>query len=188
MDDVRIVPYDPDWPALFTAEAARLRDVLDPKQIVGIEHFGSTAVPGLAAKPIIDILIAVVSLAAAKSAMVEPITRLGYLYWPDNPKTDRMFFVKGMPPHGQHRTHHVHITEPNGEMWQRRLPFRDHLRAHPDEARRYEALKHELAARYPDDREMYTTAKSDYLEAAYRRMGLHSTIGQRLTRNESQCA
>jgi GrpB-like predicted nucleotidyltransferase (UPF0157 family) len=81
-----------------------------------------------------------------------------------------MFFVKGMPPHGARRTHHVHITEPGGEMWQRRLPFRDYLRSHPCEARRYEALKYDLAARFPDDRECYTAAKSDYIEAVWRKI------------------
>ena len=135
--------------------------------IVGIEHFGSTAVPGLAAKPIIDILIAVRSLARAKITMIEPILALGYVYWSENPKTDRMFFVKGMPPYGERRTHHVHITEPDGEMWQRRLAFRDYLRANPDEARRYEALKRDLAARFPADREAYTGAKTGTVEAIY---------------------
>jgi GrpB-like predicted nucleotidyltransferase (UPF0157 family) len=173
MDDVEIVPYDPDWKVLFAVEADRLRAVLDSGLIVGIEHFGSTAVPGLAAKPIIDILIAVTSLARAKATMVDPITGVGYLYWAENPKTDRMFFVKGMPPHGERRTHHVHITEPEGEMWRRRLRFRDYPRANPGEARCYEALKRQLAARYPSDRERYTDAKTEYVEAVWRKMNSH---------------
>jgi GrpB-like predicted nucleotidyltransferase (UPF0157 family) len=152
--------------------AGQLRGVLDPAQVIGIEHFGSTAVPGLAAKPIIDILIAVASLAVAKATMVDPITSLGYLYWAENPKSDRMFFVKGMPPHGARRTHHVHITELGGEMCRRRLAFRDHLRAHPDEARRYEALKYELADRFANDRERYTDEKTEYLESVYSKIGL----------------
>jgi GrpB-like predicted nucleotidyltransferase (UPF0157 family) len=172
MDDVELVAYDPDWPGLFALEAERLRAVLDPAQVLGIEHFGSTAVPGLIAKPIIDILIAVCSLARAKAEAVAPILSLGYVYWEDNPGPDRMFFVKGMPPYGTRRTHHVHITEPAGEMWQRRLAFRDYLRAHPDEAQRYAALKRDLAQRYPTDREAYTDAKTDYVEAVYRRMGM----------------
>jgi GrpB-like predicted nucleotidyltransferase (UPF0157 family) len=172
VDDVELVAHDSAWPGMFAAEANRLRGVLDPAQIIGIEHFGSTAVPGLAAKPIIDILIAVASLAVAKATMVDPITSLGYLYWAENPKSDRMFFVKGMPPHGVRRTHHVHITEPGGEMWCRRLAFRDHLRAHPDEARRYEALKYELADRFANDRERYTDAKTEYLESVYSKIGL----------------
>jgi GrpB-like predicted nucleotidyltransferase (UPF0157 family) len=174
VDDVRIVPYDPAWPVLFVAEARRLRDVLDADLVLGIEHFGSTAVPGLAAKPIIDILIAVGALARAKATIVEPIGGLGYVYWADNPKPDRMFFVKGMPPYGERRTHHVHITEPGGEMWQRRLKFRDYLRSNAAEARRYEALKYQLAERYPDDREAYTDAKTGFVEEVYRRMGLRA--------------
>jgi GrpB-like predicted nucleotidyltransferase (UPF0157 family) len=172
MDDVQIVPYDPDWAAQFVAEADRLRAVLDPKLILGIEHFGSTAVPGLAAKPIIDILIAVTSLAQAKATMIQPILALGYVYWAENPNPDRMFFVKGMPPYGERRTHHIHITESDGEMWRRRLAFRDYLRANPAEARRYESLKRDLAARYAADREQYTDAKTEYVESVYRKMGL----------------
>ncbi len=174
MDDVELVAYDPDWPRQFAAESRRLRTVLDPALVIGIEHFGSTAVPGLIAKPIIDILIAVHSLERAKSDAVAPIRSLGYAYWEDNPKADRMFFVKGMPPYGARRTHHVHITEPDGEMWQRRLAFRDYLRAHPDEAERYAALKRDLAKRYAADREEYTVAKTDYVEAVHRRICLAS--------------
>ncbi len=174
MDDVELVAYDPDWPRQFAVEAERLRAALDPALVLGIEHFGSTAVPGLLAKPVIDILVAVQSLARAKAAAVEPIRSLGYVYWADNPKPDRMFFVKGMPPYGVQRTHHLHITEPHGEMWQRRLAFRDYLRTHPDEAQRYAALKHELARRHATDREAYTEAKTDYVQTVYGRMGFPS--------------
>jgi GrpB-like predicted nucleotidyltransferase (UPF0157 family) len=162
MDEIEIVPYDARWPALFEAEAARLRAILAPSLVLGLEHFGSTAIPGLAAKPIIDILIAVPSLAEAQETAIAPLEELDYLYWADNPKTDRMFFVKGLPPHGARRTHHVHMTEPTGEMWQR-VAFRDYLRAHPDEAARYEALKRDLAAKHRDDREAYTDAKEAYV-------------------------
>ena len=88
---------------------------------------------------------------------------LGYAFWWDNPKTDRLFFVKGLPPSAPQRTHHIHMTEIDGEMWQR-LIFRDYLRAHPDEAARYAALKHDLATRHSQDREAYTDAKSDYVD------------------------
>ena len=162
MDEIEIVPYDSRWPALFAAEATRLRAALPAELILGLEHFGSTAVPGLAAKPIIDILIAVRSLAEAQERAIEPLEALDYLYWYDNPKTDRMYFVKGMPPYGARRTHHVHMTETDGEMW-RRLAFRDHLRTHPEDARRYERLKLELAAAHRDDREAYTDAKAAFV-------------------------
>nr|WP_298687470.1 GrpB family protein [uncultured Dongia sp.] len=162
MDEIEIVPYDANWRDLFAAEAARLRGALAPGLIIGLEHFGSTAVPGLAAKPIIDILIAVPDLARARRQMVEPLAELGYAFWADNPKTDRLFFVKGLPPAGTGRTHHIHIAEPDAEPW-RRLPFRDYLRAHPLDARRYEQLKRELAVRYATDREAYTAAKEDFI-------------------------
>jgi len=168
MDEVEIVDYDARWPSLFDEEAGRLRSVLDPSLIVGLEHFGSTAIPCLSAKPIIDILIAVPSLAAARATFVAPLQRLDYVYWADNPKKDRMFFVKGMPPFGSKRSHHVHVTEPKGEMWQR-LAFRDYLRTHPEEAATYERLKRRLAAEHQTDREAYTDAKSAYVESVMRK-------------------
>ena len=168
MDEIEIVEYDPRWPILFDEEAKRLRAILDPSLIVGLEHFGSTAIPGLSAKPIIDILIAVRSLAEAQASFVEALRNLDYVYWADNPKKDRMFFVRGMMPFGSGRTHHVHVTEPDGEMWHR-LAFRDYLRAHPQEAGIYERLKRQLAAEHRTDREAYTEAKSAYVEAVMRK-------------------
>jgi GrpB-like predicted nucleotidyltransferase (UPF0157 family) len=163
MDEIEIVNYDPCWPALFDEEAERLRAILNPSLIIGLEHFGSTAIPGLSAKPIIDTLIAVRSLADAQASFVEALRKLDYVYWADNPKKDRMFFVKGMPPFGSKRTHHVHVTEVRGEMWQR-LAFRDYLRAHPEEAQTYDRLKRRLAAEHRTDREAYTEAKSAYVD------------------------
>ena len=168
MDEVEIVDYDPRWPALFAEEAGRLRATLDPSLIVGLEHFGSTAVPNLSAKPIIDILIAVRSLADAQAGFVERLRNLDYVYWADNPNRDRLFFVKGMPPFGSRRSHHVHVTEIHGEMW-RRLAFRDYLRAHPEEAGTYARLKRRLATEHPADREAYTGAKSAYIERVMRK-------------------
>jgi GrpB-like predicted nucleotidyltransferase (UPF0157 family) len=169
MDEIEIVDYDPGWPILFDEEAKRLRAALDPSLVVGLEHFGSTAIPGLSAKPIIDILIAVRSLADARAGFVEALGKLDYIHWAENPKTDRMFFVKGMPPFGTGRSHHVHVTEPGGEMWQR-LAFRDYLRDHPKEARTYERLKRRLAAEHLADREAYTGAKSAYVETVMRKV------------------
>lgn len=168
MDEVEIVDYDPRWPALFEQEAGRLRATLDPSLIMGLEHFGSTAVPKLSAKPIIDILIAVRSLAEAKTCFVERLRHLDYVWWAENPKQDRLFFVKGMPPFGPRRSHHLHVTEMDGEMWQR-LAFRDYLRAHPEEAGTYAQLKRRLAAEHPADREAYTGAKAAYIESVMRK-------------------
>ncbi len=170
MDEIALVPYDPHWPELFTLEAARIREVLGSDSIVAVEHFGSTAVPGLSAKPIIDLIVAVRSLAEARKYAVPALEVLGYVYWSDDPAPDRLFFVKGLPPNGP-RAHHVHIVEPSVSHNPRlgafsfadRLLFRDYLRAHPDEARRYEDLKRDLAARFPDDREAYTDGKTEYV-------------------------
>jgi GrpB-like predicted nucleotidyltransferase (UPF0157 family) len=103
-------------------------------------------------------------LAAAQVTFVEALRNLDYVYWADNPKKDRMFFVKGMPPFGSKRSHHVHVTELHGEMWQR-LAFRDYLRAHPEEAEIYERLKRRLAIEHQTDREAYTDAKSAYVDS-----------------------
>lgn len=135
-----------------------------------MEHFGSTAVLGLSAKPIIDLLVAVRSLPEARTQAVPALEALGYAYWADDPSPDRLFFVKGLPPNGP-RTHHIHIVEQGvsqdprlGEFsFTDRLLFRDCLRADPEEARRYEDLKRRLAAAFPDDREAYTNGKTDYI-------------------------
>src|SRR5262249_39035074 len=138
-------------------------------EVIDIAHFGSTAVPGLPAKPIIDIAIAVRSLATARTEAVAPLERIDYAYWADNPKRDRLFFVKGLPPHAPQRTHHVHITEPDGEVWAQ-LRFRDYLRADHDAAARYAALKRELAAQHRADREAYTEAKASFITEIMRQV------------------
>ena len=163
MDEVHLVDYDPRWPEMYDAEVNRLRAVIPPELVWGVEHFGSTAVPGLVAKPIIDILMAVRSLREAREVAIRPLESIGYAFWADNPKKDRMFFVKGLPPTALHRTHHVHMTELGGEMWGR-LVFRDYLRRHPEEVARYSVLKRELAAQHRFDREAYTTAKAAYVD------------------------
>lgn len=154
-DQVEIVDYDPRWPAMFEEEAARLRATLP--DVLAVEHFGSTAVPNLASKPIIDILVIVSALAT--ESRVKHLASLSYVFWEGNPKKDRLFFVKGMPPFGPRRTHHVHVTEPSGELVERLL-FRDYLRAHPVDGEVYVALKRELAGKHRLDREAYTEAKS----------------------------
>jgi GrpB-like predicted nucleotidyltransferase (UPF0157 family) len=161
MEEVLLFAYNPLWPAMYAAEIARVRAVLPPGLLVDCAHFGSTAIPGMIAKPVIDILLAVRSLDEARGAAVSPLEGLGYAFWADNPKTDRMFFVRGLPP-APSRTHHLHMTEPSGDLWTR-LRFRDYLCANPEEVARYTALKIELATRFRMDREAYTDAKTDYV-------------------------
>ncbi len=170
MDEIALVEYDPRWPEQFAAEAARVRAALGENLVVPVEHFGSTSVPGLSAKPIIDMLIGVRSVAEARAQAVPGLEALGYAFWYDNPNPGHLFLVKGLPPNGP-RTHHIHMVEPetfrdpnNGaSLFWDRLLFRDYLRAHPGEARRYEVVKRDLAARFPEDREGYTDGKTEYV-------------------------
>ena len=159
---VVIVEYDPSWPERFEEEGARIRGVVGPLA-VGLEHIGSTAVPGLAAKPILDILLGIPSLERAAD-LVDPLASLGYEYVPEYEVEipERRYFRKG--PSGA-RTHHVHAVEHGGRFWDRHLLFRDFLRTHPRRAAEYATLKRGLAERYGRDREGYTEAKSDFIRS-----------------------
>ena len=159
---VVIVEYDPRWPALYEAEASAILGAIG-HVIVALEHVGSTSVPGLGAKPIIDILAGVRILADAAQC-VEPLRGLGYEYVPEYEAEipDRRYFRKG-PPAG--RTHHLHLVEHGGEFWMRHLLFRDYLRAHPEAAQAYDRLKRELAARFGSDRDGYTDAKTEFVRS-----------------------
>jgi len=164
VDEIEIVAADPAWPSLFQAEAARLRSILPGTLILDIQHYGSTAIPALDAKPIIDILLATPDLQAARGTLPSILEKNEYAFWSDNPKTDRLFFVRGLPPSAPRRTHHLHVTEPDGELWGQ-LAFRDRLRAHPEEAHAYAALKRTLAMQHRTDREAYTQAKGHFIRA-----------------------
>lgn len=168
MGEVVIVEYDPRWSRIFEEEAARVAEVLSKDLVVSVEHFGSTAVPGLAAKPIVDLLVSVHSLVEAKQVAVSPLEELGYAYWFDNPDPQRMFFVKGLLPNSP-RTHHIHIIE-SDSILRERLLFRDYLRAHPDEASRYAQLKRHLAQQFPIDREAYTSGKTEYVQSVMQKV------------------
>ena len=161
MDEIEIVDYNPDWANMFEREAESIRTALGKDLIVEMQHIGSTAVPGLAAKPVIDIMVGLRNLSDGKN-IIKPLENLGYVYWAENPNPEKMFFVKGMPPYGEKRSHHVHVVEIDGEFWQRRL-FRDYLKINPQEAQRYEKLKRDLAERFRCDREAYTQGKSDFV-------------------------
>jgi GrpB-like predicted nucleotidyltransferase (UPF0157 family) len=156
---VVIVDYDPTWPAIYAKEKAMILRAVG-NRAVAIEHIGSTAVPGLGAKPIIDIMVAVRRLTDVE-AIVEPLQAIGYEYRPDVTTTDRIFFNKGPPE--AHR--HLHITEEGSDSWWEHLLFRDFLRKHPDVARQYCELKRKLAAKFRSDREAYTEAKTTFINS-----------------------
>jgi GrpB-like predicted nucleotidyltransferase (UPF0157 family) len=162
-EDVALQAYDARWPALFIAERDRLF-ALFPARFIAIEHIGSTAVPGLAAKPVIDILAGVASMAAA-GALSSPLCANGYTTSAEfnAALTDRQWFMRWA---NGHRTHHLHLVVHGGPVWAQRLRFRDALRTDPALAARYAALKAGLAAAYPADREAYTEAKAAFVHAA----------------------
>jgi GrpB-like predicted nucleotidyltransferase (UPF0157 family) len=162
-DHVDIVAYDLEWPATASMEINQLRAVLPSSKIIDIQHVGSTAIPGMAAKPIVDIQIAVHSLEEMKVLAVPALQKLGYEYWYENPDPERMFFVKGMPPFGKKRTHHIHILEPASKHWHGKINFRDYVIAHPEIAKEYQQLKVKLAEQFTYDREEYTNAKGEFV-------------------------
>jgi GrpB-like predicted nucleotidyltransferase (UPF0157 family) len=160
-DRIEISEYDPAWPAEYEAERERIRAALDPDLLMEIHHIGSTAIPGLAAKPIIDILL-VIRESAERARVIQGLQKLGYVHWAENPEPGRMFFVKGMPPFGTLRTHHVHVFDDEAER-KRRIAFRDYLRLHADVAREYAELKRQLAERFSNDRDAYTRGKDEFI-------------------------
>ncbi|MCG3119208.1 MAG: hypothetical protein ALAOOOJD_01564 [bacterium] len=164
-EEVAIIPYHPEWPQMFEREKQHLLNCLPAKLIGRIEHFGSTAIPNLAAKPIIDILVEVADLKETKRQIVPILEAQGYDYfW-------RPSFGDDIPPfyawfikrdaQGK-RTHHIHMVESHFEHWDR-LFFRDYLIAHPQVAAEYQALKLRLARDYPNDRIAYTNKKTTFI-------------------------
>jgi phosphoglycolate phosphatase len=151
--EVRLVDYDPRWPGVFAAEAARIAAATAGLPL-RLEHIGSTSISGLCAKPIIDIAAG----RPAGSALDAYVTRLeaaGYRYRGDLGVAGREFFCLGEP-----RRFHLHLVEEGGPLWRGYLGFRDYLRANRDEALAYAAFKRELAGRFPHDRHAYMEAKS----------------------------
>jgi GrpB-like predicted nucleotidyltransferase (UPF0157 family) len=161
--ELELVPYDPRWPQLFASEADRLRSALG-ELAVRVEHNGSTAVPKLSAKPVIDIQISVRTLRSLPQ-FVEPLSRLGYVHVPGPDDAFCPFFHRpACWPH----THHIHLVELAGEEERRTLAFRDFLRDHPDTAAEYETLKRMLAGQSEADdarsREAYACGKTEFIE------------------------
>jgi len=164
-EDVDVVPYDPSWPAMFAAERAHLRACL-PAHLVGrIEHFGSTAVPGLAAKPIIDILVEAADPGETRRVIAPILEAQGYDYFwrpsfgDDQPPFYAWFIKRDA---AGKRTHHIHMVEAHFAHWDRLL-FRDYLIGHPETARAYAELKERLAKEHRDDRVAYTRAKTEFI-------------------------
>ncbi len=155
-----VVNYDPRWPARFEEERERIVGAIGGV-VVAIEHIGSTSVLGLPADPTVDILAGIRRLDDARDC-IEPLARIDFEYVPEYEAKipDRRYFRKGP---ALRRTFHLHMVEFGGSFWDRHLFFRDYLRTHPEDAKRYGTLKRTLAERFGTDREGYTDAKTEFI-------------------------
>ena len=163
-EQVEIIPYDPAWPVAFASERDHLLACLPPGSVGRIEHFGSTAVPGLAAKPIVDMLVEVRSLNEVRESIAPILQAQGYEFfwrpsWRDGVSPEYTWFIK-RDAHGR-RSHHIHMLTATSPEWERLL-FRDYLIAHPQTAEEYGALKQRIA-KTSGDRRAYAEAKTDFI-------------------------
>lgn len=157
-EPVQLVEYDSTWPARYAAERDRLLQRFHA-ELLDVQHIGSTAMPGMPAKPIIDVMAGVASMAMA-DALFEPMLDYGYVTSIEFNAglSDRRWFMRHA---NGRRTHHLHVVVLNGELWRQRLAFRDALSRDPALATRYADLKRELASRHHAGREAYTQAKGE---------------------------
>ena len=154
-EGVVVVDYDPRWPLLFEEESRRVADALGDA-VAEVEHIGSTAVPGLAAKPIVDMLVGLRTRELPPAA-IEAMDELGYEFLGENGIPGRLFFRKGRP-----RSHHVHAVLVGSDLWERHLAFRDYLRAHAGEAEAYAQFKLKLVGDVGGHRDSYVDGKETY--------------------------
>jgi GrpB-like predicted nucleotidyltransferase (UPF0157 family) len=156
---IEIVPYNSDWPGQFESESAALGKCLMPWLNGEIQHVGSTAVPGLDAKPVIDIMAPVCDLESSRAALAV-LPQLGYLYWPY--RAEVMHWL--CKPSAAVRTHHLHLVPYGSQLWFDRLAFRDFLRCNVAVAKEYAQLKHRLAQLHRFERDAYTDAKFPFVQ------------------------
>ncbi len=159
MRNIIVVPYDPRWVAHYEAEAETLRNIFGD-DLITIHHIGSTSIPYLAAKPVIDIMPLVDDIERVK-LYIPQMESVGYHYRGENAIPGRQYFVKGP---NAHRTHHVHIYNPSNLEVKQHLDFRDYLRAHPATAQEYGKLKSRLASRFRDDILGYMEGKHQFIQ------------------------
>ena len=157
---ISVLAYDKNWPHRFEGERAELERLLAPWLVGGVHHIGSTAIPGLSAKPIIDMMAGIADLSAAQAA-IPTLEDHGYRHAPHRP--DALWFHKPQSDGLAERTHHLHLTEPGSPLWRERLAFRDALRADAALRDEYQALKSQLAGAHGDDIKAYTADKRAFV-------------------------
>jgi GrpB-like predicted nucleotidyltransferase (UPF0157 family) len=177
---VEICEYDTAWPAKFEKQKRDIMKAIGNK-VAAIEHIGSTAVSGLAAKPIIDIMVGLHRLSDAEHC-IEPLRRIGYEHVPELEAEipDRRYFHKG-PSNLPKKHYHLHMTQMHGEFWNVQILFRNYLRNHSDSADDYVRLKKDLAAKYRLNREAYNKAKTSFIKSIIARARNEPTAGSGTT-------
>ena len=168
---IEVVPYDPQWPVQFSEEAKQIEPLFGDN-FVAIHHIGSTAVPGLCAKPTIDMILEVKDIQQVDQCN-EAMQRLGYVAWGEYHIPGRRFFVKGE----EKRTHHIHAFQTDSGEIARHLHVRDYLRLHPKEAQAYAELKVKLAQEFCHNRRGYVDAKTPFVKALEQRAIVFFTNG-----------
>jgi GrpB-like predicted nucleotidyltransferase (UPF0157 family) len=156
---VKVVSYNKKWADEFEQEKARIMQVCGDK-VIAIEHIGSTSVPELSAKPIIDIAVGIKRLYDAKE-LLKPLKKIGYNFYKDFQR-QRLFVAKGPD---EKRTHYLHVMRYKGAKWQTDQLFRNYLRTHPKEVGRYTKLKQKLSKQYADDRKAYSDGKNTFIKS-----------------------
>ncbi len=170
---VRIDAYDPAWKTAAQEHCQRIKAALDHAAI-DVQHVGSTSIPGLPAKPIIDIAVAVQSF---NQNIINAMEQIGYVHRPNCDDEGQIFFIEG---EGDWRTAHIHVVKYMSMEWRNYINFREYLKAFPQRKEAYADLKKQLAQRYPNDREQYTAAKADFISYALRKAMVWSYLGKRI--------
>jgi len=166
---VALADSDPVWADRFAEQEVAVAELLRPWLAAPVEHIGSTSVPGLRAKPVIDMLAPVNSLGEARAA-VPVLAAAGWLYWPEDPCAHYRLWL--LRPHPEARTHHLQVVEADHPHARAVLAFRDALRADAGLRQEYAGLKDRLAQQHRDNRNAYTNAKADFVEQALRQAGM----------------
>jgi GrpB-like predicted nucleotidyltransferase (UPF0157 family) len=167
---IEVVPHDPKWAARFRKEAVFLKSIFGP-EMLDVHHIGSTSVPGLAAKPIIDLLVEVADISKI-DAYNDRLSELGYIPKGEFGIPGRRFFIKGSE---ENRTHHIHVFATGSACVAQHLVLRDYLVAHPQDAEAYGRLKEVLAPQFPQDITGYMRGKNDFIHDLLERAGAWSS-------------
>lgn len=167
METVKIEAYNEQWPMIYQEEKSKVERIMADKTIA-IEHIGSTAIPGLGAKAVIDFMVGVRDLLEVEP-FIDPLARIGYEHVYHEAFPNRRFFRRGPWRAG---THHLHVYVYGSDEWNNQLAFRDYLIEHPEKLKEYDKLKKELSLKYPHDRAAYTSAKHPFINEIIQRARL----------------